>query len=167
MPIFAISHDTSSISTASPGASVDQLAALLFLIHIHTVICQPATCRDLLLPDHSNDAAIQAIGKKAEELCIQPGLDVPVPGAAASLHHMVPSKSGAAPHFVKTPPTLTGQFICDDRCLNYKTYKICSHTVAVAESNGKLRELISWYKKNKSINWLCCQRGTQCSACCN
>ena len=88
--------------------------------------------RDLLLPDHSNDAAIQAIGKKAEELCIQPGPDVPVPGAAVSLQHMVPSKSGAAPHFVKTPPTLTGQFICNDQCLYYMTYKICSCTVAAA-----------------------------------
>ena len=31
-------------------------------------------------------------------------------------------------------------------------YKICSHTVVAAESNGKLREFISWYKRNKSIN---------------
>ena len=65
---------------------------------------------------------------------------------------MVASKSGDAPHFAKTPPTLTGQFICDDWCLNYKTYKICSRTVVAAESNGKLRKFISWYKKNKSIN---------------
>ena len=54
--------------------------------------------------------------------------------------------------FVKTPPTLTGQFICDDQCLNYKRYKICSHTVVAAESNGKLRQFIAWYKKNKSVN---------------
>ena len=53
------------------------------------------------------------------------------------------------PQFVKTPPTSTGQFICDDWCLNYKMYKIFSHTVAVAESNGKLKELISWYKKKQ------------------
>ena len=111
-----------------------------------------ASYKDLLLPDHSNDAVIQAIWKKAGELFIQLGLVVPVPGADASLNRMVASKSGDAPHFVKTPPTLTGQFICDDRCLNYKTYKICSHTVVVAESNGKLREFISWYKRNKSIN---------------
>ena len=111
-----------------------------------------ASYRDLLLPDHSNDAVIQAIWKKAGELCNQPGLVVHVPGAAASLHRMVASKSGDAPHFVKTPPTLTGQFICDDRCLNYKTYKICSHTVAAAESSGKLREFVAWYKKNKSVN---------------
>ena len=57
---------------------------------------------------------------------------------------MVASKSGDA-----LCENLTGQFICDDRCLNYKTYKICSHTVVAAESNGKLREYISWYKKNK------------------
>ena len=70
-----------------------------------------ASYKDLLLPDHSNDAVIQAIWKKAGELFIQPGLVVPVPGAAASLNRMVASKSGDAPHFVKTPPTLTGQFI--------------------------------------------------------
>ena len=65
---------------------------------------------------------------------------------------MVVSKSGDAPHFVKTLPTLTGQFICDDQCLNCKTYKICSHTVATAESNGKLRQFIAWYQKSKSVN---------------
>ena len=56
------------------------------------------------------------------------------------------------PQFVKTPPTSTGQFICDDWCLNYKMYKMFSHTVAVAESNGKLKEFISWYKKKNKIH---------------
>ena len=79
-------------------------------------ICQSATgtCFSPAIPM----MLIQAIWKKAGELLIQPGLVVPVPGAAASLHCMVASKSGDALHVVKTPPTLTGQFICDDWCLN-------------------------------------------------
>ena len=115
--------------------------------YIHIVICQPATgtCFSPTIPM----MLTQAIWKKAGELLIQPGLVVPVPGAAASLHCIVASKSGDAPHVVKTPPTLIGQLICDDRCLNYKTYKIYSHTVAAAESNSKLRDFITWYKKNQ------------------
>ena len=88
-----------------------------------------ASYRDILFPDHSKDAVIQVIWKKAGELFNQPGLAVSAPGAAASLHCMLVSTSGDVLHFVKTLLTLTGQFICDDRCLNHKTHKICSHTV--------------------------------------
>ena len=43
---------------------------------------------------------------------------------------IVKSNTGQQPHYVK--PSKAGGFICDDKCLGYKSAKICSHAVACA-----------------------------------
>ena len=47
-------------------------------------------------------------------------------------------------------PGKGGRFACDN-CLNYKSLGICSHTVAVAEANGMLPVLITWFRKSKNV----------------
>ena len=52
--------------------------------------------------------------------------------------------SNQQPHFVR--PSKTGGYLCDDHCLDYKSAKICSHSVAVALKNDRIDELIHWFK---------------------
>ena len=37
----------------------------------------------------------------------------------------------------------------DDKCPNWKSLGICSHSVAAAEDNGDLHTLVEWLKKSK------------------
>ena len=60
---------------------------------------------------------------------------------------MVLSYSNDVPHMVTL--TKVGGFSCDTNCPNCKSIGICAHSVAVAQANGKLEELISVIKKRK------------------
>ena len=62
---------------------------------------------------------------------------------------MVLSFSSKMPHMVV--PTKGGGFSCDNNCSNWKSIGLCSHSVAVAESNGKLEEFIMGVKRKKKI----------------
>ena len=42
-----------------------------------------------------------------------------------------------------------GKFSCD--CPNYHSLSVCSHSVAVAEVNGKLWQFVEWYRKSKKL----------------
>jgi len=59
---------------------------------------------------------------------------------------------------VTTPAKFSGQFKSDSKCPMCSTYKLCSHTIAVAEVTGKLKEFTQWLIKQKcapnySITW--------------
>ena len=59
----------------------------------------------------------------------------------------IKSKSGTAPHLA--PASDNFEYKCDDKCLQFKTLAICSHTVAAAQSNSEIKEFIAQYcKKN-------------------
>ena len=61
---------------------------------------------------------------------------------------MVPSTSSASnPHRVKINEN--GLVECDEQCLRFKCYKICSHSVAVAEFHGVLYQFIDNFKEKK------------------
>ena len=62
---------------------------------------------------------------------------------------MVASSSGDCPHLVTTPTRFSGQFKCDSKCPMFSTYKLCSHTTAVAEVTGKLKEFTQWLIKQR------------------
>ena len=102
---------------------------------------------------HSGDhkvplASIQGIWKKAEELLAQPNAVVTAPGFDASVK-MVASKSGKRPHLVKSGKG--GRVSCDSDCPNWRSLNICSHTVAVAETNNCLPQYIDFYRKSKHL----------------
>ena len=56
---------------------------------------------------------------------------------------MASSFSGKTPHFVSSRPS--GQYVCDSTCIQWNSAKICSHTLAVAETNGELNQFLQWY----------------------
>lgn len=63
---------------------------------------------------------------------------------------MVLSYSGKTPHMVT--PKKGGDFSCDSSCPNWKPMGICSHSVAVAEVNGKLSQFLLTRKRKKSAS---------------
>lgn len=81
---------------------------------------------------------------KALELTTSAGAMAPAPGCAPSAR-TVRSSSKSGFHLVTPAPC--GKFTCD--CPNYHSLSICSHTVAVAEVNGKLEQFVEWYCKSK------------------
>ena len=62
---------------------------------------------------------------------------------------MVASTSSNCPHLVSTPTKFTGQFNCDSKCPMFSAYKLCAHTIASAEVNGKLKEFTQWLIRQK------------------
>ena len=48
----------------------------------------------------------------------------------------VKSSSSSTPHVVTAEKS--GQYTCDDKCPNWKSLRISSHSVAAAEDNGNL-----------------------------
>ena len=88
------------------------------------------------------------IWQKAEELLCEPNAIFAAPGCD-SKSRMVRSRSGKRPHLVTS--TKQGRYTCDNNCPNWKSMKLCSHTVAVAELNGSLREFCDLYRKAKHV----------------
>ena len=97
---------------------------------------------------------LKHIWRKAEYLVSDHTLVTPVPGSSTTCwHRMVASSSVVGgPHILTTPAKFSGQFKCDSKCPMYFTYKICSHTTASAEVNGKLSEFLNWFLKQKSVS---------------
>ena len=101
---------------------------------------------------NSNDICIhektlEGIWDKATALLNGVDLISKVPGCTSKYARMVASKSGTVPHFVTTQKQFTGQFMCDSQCEMFTAYKICAHTIATAEVNGKLSDFLTWFLK--------------------
>ena len=86
------------------------------------------------------------VWRRAQSLANDESAIVKSPGD--QLAWIVKSLSNQQPHFVR--PSKTGGYLCDDHCLDYKSAKICSHSVAVALKNDRIDELIHWFKTLKS-----------------
>ena len=91
---------------------------------------------------------LDGIWTKAAQLLSVPHKIVPAPGCDA-LSRMVESKSGSRPHLVS--PGKGGKFSCDNDCLNFKSFGICSHCVAVAEFHCRLSAFVDSFKKTKKV----------------
>ena len=89
---------------------------------------------------------VEGIWNKAKELLQKENAIVPAPGQSSEAR-MVLSYSSKVPHMVT--PTKGGGFSCDSNCPSWKSVGMCAHSVAVAQVNGKLDELVSIVKKKK------------------
>jgi hypothetical protein len=92
--------------------------------------------------------AMEGIWRKAKDLLSDTKCMSPAPGQSSQAR-MVLSFGGKVPHMVI--PTQGGGFNCDSNCPNWKSLCLCSHTVAVAEANGKLAEFIAFVRKKKRV----------------
>ena len=80
-------------------------------------------------------ASVQGIWQKAEELLRNTNSISPAPDCD-NKSKMVISRSGKRPHVVACMKQ--GKCMCDSDCANWKSLKICSHSVAVAHVNNSL-----------------------------
>ena len=58
---------------------------------------------------------------------------------------IIKSKSGIVPHLVTTSDNF--EYKCDEKCPQFKSLAICSHTVAAAQFNNEIKEFIACYRK--------------------
>jgi len=84
---------------------------------------------------------VEGVWKKAASLVAEANAIVPAPGFDAK-DNMVKSKPGAAPHLVGVSTKY--KYKCD-HCPHFKSINLCSHIVAVAESNGNLVEFVKQF----------------------
>ena len=92
--------------------------------------------------------SVQAIWNKAAELISQPNCIVAAPGHGTE-SKMVMSRKGKRPHLVTCGKN--GRYSCDSDCPNWKSLGICSHSVAVAQTNDSLQEFCDYYRKSKRL----------------
>ena len=85
-------------------------------------------------------ATLQQIWGKATEYLNSSTDVVSVAPGSCPKSKMVTSRSSSVPHFVQWLPI--GQYVCDSRCLQWKSCALCSHTVAVAGLNGDLHGVV-------------------------
>ena len=80
--------------------------------------------------------SLSIVSKESAELLKTDGVIVSAPGVGNDAKYVL-SYSGQKPHLVV--PKKRGSYTCDQDCPDWKSLKICSHSVAVAELCGKLR----------------------------
>ena len=85
---------------------------------------------------------LQGMWEKAERLLSTKTEITPAPGSDPKAR-MVLSLTSDTPHFVRCKAS--GQYICDSACIRWTSANICSHTLAVAETNGELLKFLQWY----------------------
>ncbi|KAJ7323727.1 hypothetical protein OS493_031145 [Desmophyllum pertusum] len=94
------------------------------------------------------EATVQRIWSKAAAIVSKPDAIVNAPGSNDSM--LVESKTGKRPHLVTKESA--GRFTCDDGCKMWLSTRICSHTVAVADSINLLPSFVDWRKKCKGAS---------------
>lgn len=91
-------------------------------------------------------AVLDAIWSKAGDIISDSMAMCAVPGGHQK-DRIVESSSSLTPHVVSAKKS--GQYSCDDKCPNWKSLRVCSHSVAAAEENGELHLFVDWLKKVK------------------
>jgi hypothetical protein len=91
-------------------------------------------------------AVLDAIWSKASDILSDSKAMCTVPGGQPK-DRIVKSSSSVTPHVVSAKKS--GQYSCDDKCPNWKSLRVCSHSVAAAEDNGELQLFVKWLKKVK------------------
>jgi len=121
-------HDVSlSRDEPGPSGSSSSLSPQLIQLNTKTTILT---------------AMLEGIWKRHHSLWHRDSI-VAAPGYPSDAR-MVASASGTRPHLVTKG--IDQMYHCD---ANYKPLKICSHTVAVAEVNGELKQFIEVFTKKR------------------
>lgn len=82
---------------------------------------------------------------KAEKLLNSSGSICPAPGMEDGV--CVASETGSKPHIVSI--SKKGSLVCDEACLAWKSQRLCSHVLAVAEEKGCLNEFLISHRRAK------------------
>ena len=107
----------------------------IFPFHLKSVELAPAVSTELL----------ECTWKKAEQLLNTAGSICKAPGMSNAM--CVASDTGVRPHIVSR--NKNGDLLCDNECLAWKSKKLCSHVLAIAEEWRCLDQFLSWHKLMK------------------
>ena len=92
------------------------------------------------------ETVAEGIWRKATSLVFDVDAIVRAPGCGPK-DKMVKSKSGVVPHLVTSKKEY--EYACDEKCPQFKSSGICSHTVAAAEVNGELEDFVKLYRARR------------------
>ena len=84
---------------------------------------------------------LDAIWRKAGELLSDSKAICTVPGGQCK-DRIVKSSSSLASHVATARKS--GEYSCDEKCPNWNSLRVCSHSVAAAEDNGELHSFVDW-----------------------
>ena len=87
-------------------------------------------------------STLSGIWEKADSLLKSEGSIVRAPWISDDKARLVQSSSSPHPHIVKTYGKKQ-LYCCDEKCLMYKGFSLCSHVIAVAQHNGDLRAFLA------------------------
>ena len=90
---------------------------------------------------------LESTWKKAERLLNTTGSICKAPGMLEAM--CVASDAGDKPHIVSK--TKKGNLACDDVCLAWKSRRLCSHVLAVAEEWNCLNKFLSCYRRMRVL----------------
>jgi hypothetical protein len=92
---------------------------------------------------------VRGMWDKAVQLVSSPGKMSPAPGCAPTSRMVASHRFKDWPHLV-TKGKAKDEYKCEKSCPHWNGIKICSHTIAAAESNGNLSKFLVWYKQKRS-----------------
>jgi hypothetical protein len=92
---------------------------------------------------------VRGMWDKAVQLVSSPGKMSPAPGCAPTSRMVASHRFQDRPHLV-TKGKAKDEYKCEKSCPHWNGIKICSHTIAAAESNGDLSKFLVWYKQKRS-----------------
>ena len=150
--LFSVAS-TSSCIVPQPSKSGNQCTksstAFLESIHPDTLVpCRSAENGS----QHVLDVAVEDCGitqipfptlnnmwNKAERLVQADGAILKVPWSPDAKARLVMSSSSEHPHLVKAQGD---KYSCDDKCIMFKGFSLCSHVIAAAQHNGDLQSFL-------------------------
>jgi hypothetical protein len=88
---------------------------------------------------------VRGMWEKAIQICSSPEKMSAAPGCAPTSRMVASHRFKDRPHLV-TKGRAEGEYKCEKSCPYWNGIKICSHTIAAAESNGDLLKFLAWYK---------------------
>ena len=137
---FSMSHDARELhmrkvyncplkSSANSGAST---SGSLTLTTSLSVLVEEVNLESI------SESTLQGIWKKATNILkLKKEQVLEVPWVTNKKTRLVKSSSSPQPHLV-TSDSKSQLYCCDDKCVMFKSFHLCSHVVAVAEINGEL-----------------------------
>lgn len=91
-------------------------------------------------------STLRNMWNKAERLVRSSGSILKVPWNSDKRARLVMSSSSDHPHLVMTRK---GMYSCDDKCMMFKGFSLCSHVIAAAHDNNDLHSLLEYHKQTK------------------
>ena len=93
------------------------------------------------------DCTLQGMWAKAEKLVMTNGHILKVPWSSDHMARLVKSSTSAQPHLVTRNAKNMELFCCDKNCQMFKGFSLCSHVLAAAHDNGRLRSFLDHTKE--------------------